>query len=112
MAGTCLKSEVFAKIWETDDLIVSMDAILAWKKWKGYDPLVNDAEFPDVPRKGKLHLEETKMIEQLTKGNQEPVNTTKEIWANLKRLATWKKYYGSAEDSPSPPPPDPAACWP
>jgi len=50
--------EVFAKIWETDDLIVSMDAILAWKKWKGYDPLVSDAEFPDIPRKGKLHLDQ------------------------------------------------------
>jgi len=50
--------EVFAKIWEKDDLIVSMDAILAWKKWKGYDTLVNDSEFPDIPRKGKLHLDQ------------------------------------------------------
>jgi len=50
--------EVFSKIWETDNLIVSMDAILAWKKWKGYDPLINDTEFPDLPRKGKLHLDQ------------------------------------------------------
>jgi len=50
--------KVFNKIWETDDLIVSMDAIIAWKKWKGYDESANNFEDSPPPRTGGLHLDQ------------------------------------------------------
>ena len=49
---------VFSRIWETDDLIVSMDAIIAWRKWKGYDLHSNNDEFPSRPRTEGLHLDQ------------------------------------------------------
>ena len=49
---------VFSRIWETDDLIVSMDAIIAWRKWKCYDAVSNNDEFPSLPRTEGLHLDQ------------------------------------------------------
>jgi len=50
--------KVFTKIWETDDLIVSMDAIIAWRKWKGFDGSVQNSQNLPRPRSEGLHLDQ------------------------------------------------------
>ena len=50
--------EAFTKIWDTEDLIVSMDAIISWRLWKGYDPSISNQTLPPRPRSEGLHLDQ------------------------------------------------------
>merc|ERR1712038_1417788 len=56
--GLSKLKNVFSAIWKTGELIVSMDAIIAWRKWKGYDSSTNNNEFPSPPRTEGLHLDQ------------------------------------------------------
>ena len=57
--------KVFRKIWKTDDLIVSMDAIIAWRKWKGYDTSAQNSQNIPRPCSEGLHLDQTRLINQI-----------------------------------------------
>ena len=50
--------DVFSMIWETDDLIVSMDSIIAWKLWKGYNSSSYTDAYPIQPKTEGLHLDQ------------------------------------------------------
>ena len=50
--------EAFTKIWDSEDLIVSMDAIISWRLWKGYDPTISNQTLPPKPRTEGLHLDQ------------------------------------------------------
>ena len=56
--GLSKLKNVFSEIWKTDELIVSMDAIIAWRKWNGYDLLTSSNELPSPPRTEGLHLDQ------------------------------------------------------
>ena len=49
--------EAFSKIWDSEDLIVSMDAIISWRLWNGYDPSLGNQNLPPKPRTEGLHLD-------------------------------------------------------
>ena len=50
--------QAFTKIWDSEDLIVSMDAIISWRLWKGYDPRISNQTLPPRPQTEGLHLDQ------------------------------------------------------
>ena len=73
---------VFSKIWNTHELITSMDAIIAWKLWQGYNPYDDIINLPPRPRTEGLHLDQnpfTKIDLDCVQGMMPLLPVTKEI---------------------------------